>query len=351
MKTHAIECQIFSSNRVNIDITNFDNPHAIYSAIGPIRLLEIRKKSITTEDNVWNRIAKLPHHSEERKSLRGGEWKMFQLDVVDLLRDRCFMKSDISEDELHQIIGIFVVNSVSLDKNKQIHGRALFPVFSLINHDCLSNAKFQISFEVLKTPKICVKARRDIEAEEEITVQYITSIMGTHRRRKKLRSDWYFDCRCLRCRDVTECGTYVSAIVCEVCGENSQHYMLPSNPLDDYSLWNCSHCDFNLDVEIVVRKVDGIQDEISEITLKHDTNLIERFIQHYSDTILHPNHYLLLLAKRNHLFLSRKLMIEHIAKWKGPPEEAEILKENYKKQCDMFKNHMYVLEIINCGSR
>ena len=356
MKVHvAAECQVFAKNRIKIEISNFDNPNSIYSAIGPIRLLKMREKSLREDeeyDTSWSRISQLPDHSAERQSLRGGEWKMFQLDVVDLLRSRCFMKNDISEEELNRIIGIFVVNSVSLDtKNKQIHGKALFPVFSLINHDCLSNAKFQINAEGLINPKICVKAHRDIEAGEEITIQYVTSILGTHKRRKKLRSEWYFDCKCVRCSDATECGTFVSGVVCEVCGENSQHYMLPARPLDHYSNWVCSHCDFTLDVEIVEGKVDGIEDELSEITMKRETKLLELFIHHYSDTILHPNHYLLLLAKRNHLFLSRKNMIQHIARWKGPPEEAHELKENYKKQCDMFRRHVDILEMINCGSK
>ena len=351
IKIHGGECRIFASNKVNIDITNFDNPNSIYSVIGPIRLLDMRQKSLKNEDGIWDKISKLPDHSDERRNMRGGEWKMFQLDVVDLLRERCFMKNDISEEELHRIIGIFVVNSISLDSNKQVHGKAMFPVFSMINHDCLSNSKFQINYDFPKSPKICVKARRDIEAEEEITVQYTTSILGTHKRRKKLKSEFYFDCMCRRCKDVTECGTFVSAIVCEACGENSRHYMLPSDPLDDHSIWSCSHCDFTLDVEVVARKVDGIQDEISEITMKHDTKLIEKFVEDYSNTILHPNHYLLLLAKRNHLFLCRKTMIQQIAKLKGSTEEAEELKQKFRNQCDQFKSHLDVLEMINCGSR
>ena len=352
MKTHGSECRIFAANKVNIDIKNFDNPNSIYSSIGPIRLLETRQKSIKNEDGVWSKISHLPDHSEERRHLRGGEWNMFQLDVVDLLRDRCFMKNDISEEELHRIIGIWAVNSISLDNNKKIHGRALFPIFSMLNHDCLSNAKFQINAEALNTnPKICVKARRDIEADEEITIQYITSILGTQKRRKKLRSDYYFDCKCRRCKDVTECRTFVSAIVCEACGERSEHYMLPSNPLDEYSIWSCSHCDFTLDVEDVVRKVDGIEDEITEITVKHDITSIQKFVEHYSQTILHPNHYLLLLAKRNHMFLCRKMMIQLIARLKGSSAEADEMKETLKKQCDLFKSHLDVLEMINCGSK
>ena len=97
--------------------------------------------------------------------------------------------------------------------------------------------------------------------------------------------------------------------------------------------------------------MDGIEDEITELTLTHETSLIAKFIEHYSDTILHPNHYLILLAKRNHVFLCRKMMIQLIATLKETSPEAEEMKRKLKKQCDMYKSHLEVLEKINCGSR
>ena len=93
------------------------------------------------------------------------------------------------------------------------------------------------------------------------------------------------------------------------------------------------------------------EEEITELTLTHETSLIAKFIEHYSDTILHPNHYLILLAKRNHVFLCRKMMIQLIATLKETSPEAEEMKKMLKKQCDMYKSHLEVLEKINCGSR
>ena len=52
------------------------------------------------------------------------------------------------------------------------------------------------------------------------------------------------------------------------------------------------------------------EEELSEATSKRDLRVIEDFVQHYSGKILHPNHYLLLLAKRNYLFISRKHLID-----------------------------------------
>ena len=79
-----------------------------------------------------------------------------------------------------------------------------------------------------------VRARRDIRRGEEITVQYLVSILGTHKRRKRLKSEYYFDCKCQRCLDPTEGQTFVSALCCEVCDRG---FLLPRDPLDDYSQW------------------------------------------------------------------------------------------------------------------
>ena len=74
---------------------------------------------------------------------------------------------------------------------------------------------------------------------------FLSSLLGTHKRRRRLRSEWYFDCSCERCVDPTELGTMVSAVLCEACETG---YLLPKDPLDVYSEWPCSQCDFFLEV-------------------------------------------------------------------------------------------------------
>ena len=77
-----------------------------------------------------------------------------QICVSSFITDPCDVLnliSSILQDELHRLIGIFVVNGVSLEarqKSKRaingICGKALFPTFALINHDCLANASFTV---------------------------------------------------------------------------------------------------------------------------------------------------------------------------------------------------------------
>ena len=43
-----------------------------------------------------------------------------------------------------------------------------------------------------------VYSRRSISEGEEITVQYLSALDGTVRRRKKMRTEWHFECDCQR---------------------------------------------------------------------------------------------------------------------------------------------------------
>ena len=45
--------------------------------------------------DLWQRVSQLMDHTEERKMR--GEWNMFQLDVVEFLRGRCFLQNKISQ--------------------------------------------------------------------------------------------------------------------------------------------------------------------------------------------------------------------------------------------------------------
>ena len=99
---------------------------------------------------------------------------------------------------------------------------------------------------------------QDIEEGDEITMQHLSSILGTHKRRRRIMSDFYLDCECRRCSDPTECGTFVSGVTCEACEAG---VMLPIDPLDVYSDWACSDCDFVLSFDVI-----GKSDCVTKLT-------------------------------------------------------------------------------------
>ena len=84
-----------------------------------------------------------------------------------------------------------------------------------------------------------IRARFNIPAGEEITTSYIRPTQDTQARRQLLAHTWHFWCHCHRCRDNTEGGTFLSAILCNICGVGP---MLPQHPLDTDSSWTCERC-------------------------------------------------------------------------------------------------------------
>ena len=45
------------------------------------------------------------------------------------------------------------------------------------------------------------------------------------------------------------------------------------------------------------RKIDQLEEELNYISAKRNVTQLERFIREMSDKILHPQHYLLLIAR------------------------------------------------------
>ena len=48
-------------------------------------------------------------------------------------------------------------------------------------------------------------------------------------------------CSCTRCKDPTEFGSYLSALICEKCNVKKSSSILPHDPLDQDSYWHCTN--------------------------------------------------------------------------------------------------------------
>ena len=103
-----------------------------------------------------------------------------------------------------------------------------------------------------------------------------TAISFKPYRRTRIKNNWNFDCNCIRCKDSTELGTNIDAVLCLKCRKNKQNenettskmsteatndcggqnsncslgykdgeagpYMLPKDSLDHYGPWICNKC-------------------------------------------------------------------------------------------------------------
>jgi len=334
---HKPECKIFQEDRVKTKMMP-NAPNGFYTCIAPIRMMSL-KSSEESKMDLCKPIFQLPDHVDE---IARSEKELIGMEVVAFLHDRCFLKNQVTEEDLFKYAGIFMVNGVTIGNVKgPAYGKALYPVFSHINHNCLANAKYKID---INSWEVQVRAQKAISKGEEITIQYLSTVLGTHKRRKRIKGEWYFDCTCQRCQDPTELETFVSALICEVCEED---FLLPTEPLDMFSPWTCGSCDFFLSSTVVEAKIDTIEDELSAATSKRDLRALEDFVQHYSEKILHSNHYLLLLAKRNYLFISRKNLIDLMTKCNT--EEQMELKAAFKNKNELFREFWWIPDKHHCA--
>lgn len=88
----------------------------------------------------------------------------------------------------------------------------IYATACLLEHSCLPNCTF--NFNMSDGFKIVVNAGRDIKKGEHLTTSYTHTLWGTYSRRDHLKITKYFKCKCERCSDKTELGTYFSALKC-----------------------------------------------------------------------------------------------------------------------------------------
>ena len=118
-----------------------------------------------------------------------------------------FGSIDYSEQEIDRCIGILKVNGMKLDHGKlrQNPGVVLYPIYCLINSDCVSNTNYiktEANLELQARThssfvRVCinqciagcaqVRAQVAIKAGQEITTRYVSPTLGNCRRRQHLR--------------------------------------------------------------------------------------------------------------------------------------------------------------------
>jgi len=283
-KEHKKECPILAK----LAQSSQSLSNVMMSVMG-LRLLLLKQD----QPDVWQEIDQLIDHVEER-SQSTEEWAMFQSLVVNPLKK---VLSTDDDELIHRIIGIICVNSVGFDfKKKEIKGRALYPLLSLVSHDCVSNSRYTVSSGDCS---VTLRARRKILEGEEITISYIPAIFGQPKRKRHIEEEWYFKCKCTRCVDSTEFGTYISALKCSHCREG---LILPEST-EGESLWRCRFCCNPFEEEFITNFVQNIEDELYDLSKSSPTiKKMEAFIKSHSGD-LHTKHYLNLIAQRNLIHL------------------------------------------------
>jgi len=280
---HQAECKLLAGQE-----------HPTYAPVTPLRMLLLQEGG----GDRWLRTNQLMDHLEDSGE-HPEEWEWYDKEVRDTLRDTLHLGDRYSASDIRHAIGLLNVNAVCLQFPKICGapctevGKGCYPIFAIMSHHCVCNARYFVN---PATFNMYVRARVHIKAGEELTVQYLSALNGNHRRRQKIREEWYFDCSCRRCSDPTECGSFISAVR---CFKDCKGYLLPEESLDYQSLWQCSRCKNEVLQEQVANMVESLEQELNSITDSGDFAAYQEFLTNYSGTLLHPNHFLLTTARRN----------------------------------------------------
>lgn len=184
------------------------------------------------------------------------------------------------------------------------HGSYVYHKASFASQSCIPNAMWFIQ----KNDDLILRSSIDIKKGELVTTSSVNLEDGTFTRRANLKKH-YIDCKCQRCLDVTELGTYMSAVKCQnpdCCTDDGYYLMV--NPLDEYSVWSCNDCGHrktSSDVEGILAKIEAEYNAVEsawsaksnlEGFLEHIKHL-EFFLNKHEGKTLHKRHSILYRCK------------------------------------------------------
>ena len=228
---HAVECNVLrqSANTQITQLTPEDKNHPIFTAIGCIRLLELKKTNRRSFQKLRNLNRKLQQIKEDPAAAEN-------LRSVWEILEPCGYR----EEEVEDVFCLLRLYSYTLPDLEDSKVRSLFPVQALLSHSCVPNLQY---IEAAGGRKIVLQATTKIQPGERLTVRLTPFLQGRISLTRRLRDHRYLGCCCPRCSDATELGTFTSAALCDGPGCAEQGgLILPINPRDLQSDWICTSC-------------------------------------------------------------------------------------------------------------
>lgn len=331
-RAHKLECDFFSSRAIKFQASvNKNGSCAQLDCVTPLRVLLTKDK----EPERWSReVEPMEFHDEARR-----KHKYFEIDqnnVVNYLVNHC--KCDYPEDLIQRVLGILEVNAFEARTGSGYTVRVLYPKLAILAHNCVPNTMHTIY--TTEDYKMVARTTVDVEEGQDLYSTYTYVAYGTVQRQFYLREGKYFTCRCQRCLDPTELGTHTSTLKCSKCDNG---WVLPKDPIDPETTWNCTCCKFNTSAAAVDKAMQALQAELDEINAMgfcaKRLEALEAYFKKYR-SILHPRHYIMISVRQNLLQLYGRV---------EGYEMAELPDIILDRMIDLAKEILKVLNVVERG--
>ncbi|XP_035444047.2 SET domain-containing protein SmydA-8-like [Spodoptera frugiperda] len=302
---HGAECDILSL-RPECVLKNMADYYR-HDALMPLRCALLQK----TDPEGWKQLLDLQSHMECRPP--GSEaYEEANEFIVEYIINNFINKMDeklrksyeITSELLHRICGIIDTNALEIRLPQGTELSALYAVTCKMEHSCMPNTK-HTSFAF--NPKdrkdlyeITIKAVVPIMKNDHIATMYSHALWGTQARRQHLKDSKYFACKCPRCSDPTELGTYLSAMRC-LGDENKpcDGIHLPEDPLDDETDWVCNKCPVRVSSSQVHMIMSQMGEDVEAVLMMEGSVTILENLLCRLAMFLHPNHYYMYSLKHS----------------------------------------------------
>lgn len=210
---------------------------------------------------------------------------------------------DISKETLHRMCGIIDTNALEIRLPDGSELNALYATTCLLEHSCIPNTKHVFGLftkDRSELYRITLKVVLPILKGDHIATMYSHALWGTQARRQHLKETKHFSCKCQRCSDPSELGTYLSAMKC--FGDDKgpcDGIHLPEDPLDEETDWACSKCSVKVNNSQINMLVSQMGEEVENVQMMGGSvSMLENLLCRLS-TFLHPNHYHLYSIKHS----------------------------------------------------
>ena len=92
------------------------------------------------------------------------------------------------------------------------------------------------------------------------------------------------------------------------------------------------------------RKVDQLEEELNFLSTKRDLKRLESFIEEISGKVLHPHHYLMLIARRNYKYISHKMLITELARCSNSNKNK--IKEKFRVKVEEMDSLGWISKLL-----
>ncbi|KAH8344869.1 hypothetical protein KR067_009710 [Drosophila pandora] len=176
--------------------------------------------------------------------------------------------------------------------NQEFNYRALYPLFGVMNHDCIPNSYY--TFDE-KTNHMVVRAAVDIPEGFEITTTYTKLFTGNIARHLFLKMKKGFTCKCPRCSDPTEKGAFISGLYCR--DTNCTGLVVPEITGLPHPNWNCLECKQKSTHAQMMKSQDFAS---GAINAKSNSNSLKTLVQYLNEkcaSFIPDSNYVVIDAK------------------------------------------------------